>query len=161
MDLSPVAPRPLLHIVENMRDSDRREIFATRWTEDAAALASDTLAVPGPKWIAGKDGPIAAIGAAPRWPGVWSVWMFATPRFPEIGGTLTRFVRRRIIPMLVDAGAHRAECYSIEGHDEAHRWLEFLGAKRSEPIPNFGKGGETFYCYSWAREDVHFRGRKG
>lgn len=154
MNLAPLTQRSILYVADRMRDDDRREIFATRWADSPSQLAVDCLAAPGFKWVAHDDQPIAALGAIPRWPGVWSVWMFATDEFPRIGATLTRFVRRRMIPMLLEAGAHRAECLSIEGHDTAHRWLEFLGAKRSEPIMGLGKSGETFYCYSWARDDV-------
>src|SRR3546814_15202527 len=62
-----------------------------------------------------------------------------------------------MIPALVEVGAHRAECHSMEGHAEAHAWLELLGAEREGVRPRFGKNGEGFVCFSWRRENVHRR----
>ncbi len=136
-----------------MREWDRREIFATRWAEDPAELAVDCWRARENAWIARRDEdspPVAAVGAIQRWPSVWSVWMFATP---QIGGcrlSLHRFVVRDMIPALRGSGARRADCMSMDGHTDAHQWLERLGARRTaEPFVNWGRGGETFWQYYW------------
>lgn len=148
-----VADRPtLLYVAERMREWDRREIYATRWTEGPSALADSLLAPHNIAWIAGIEEPIAALGAYPAWPGVWSVWMFATDNFPQIGYPLTKFIKKRMIPTLA-SHAHRAECRSIEGHEAAHRWLENLGAEREATLRGFGRNGETFHLYRWLRTD--------
>ena len=141
----------LLYIAERMRDWDRREIYAARWTDDPFPLAAECLTYGDFTWIAGRERPIAFIGAAPMHPGVWSVLMFATEEFDRIRLSLTKHVIRVMIPALVNVGAHRAECHSLEGHEEAHRWLEALGAKRESVRPGFGKNGEDFVCFSWRR----------
>lgn len=143
-----------LYVVENMRDWDRREVFAGRWTDDPYPVAAE-LAACDFAWLAGTDRPIAAVGAFPKWPGVWSVLMIATDEFRSIHLSLTKFVKRVIIPTLVESGAHRAECHSLEGHEEAHRWLELLGARREGTCYGYGRNGENFHCYVWSREDVH------
>jgi hypothetical protein len=135
-------------IAENMREWDRREIYATRWDESPLALAADCLRVSGLAWTADD---IVAIGAMPAWPGVWSVWMFATPEFPRIGLPLTRWAKREMIPAVARAGAHRAQCQSMAGHTEAHRWLETLGARiEGGPLVGYGRCREDFYTFVWS-----------
>lgn len=136
----------LLTIGEGMRLADRREIFATRFDDDVAALIMDLLeSEPIGAVIAGKDNaPIAALGGIEMWPGNWSVWMFATDRWPEVAKETTCFVRRILWPALLRLGLRRGECRSALDHEVAHRWLRFLGAEVEAIYPAFGKGGEAF-----------------
>lgn len=146
----------LLHIVRNMREWDRREIFATEWSDDPEKFTDKTLAYAGEfAWLAGTDRPIAAIGAGACWPGMWRVWMFATDDFRQIGLGLTKFVRKVMIPALLgDPNFQRAECYSMVGHDTAHAWLKVLGAQQiGPPVERYGKNGEDFLIFRWLRED--------
>lgn len=144
----------VLYVCHNLREWDRKELFATRFDNDPDRLAMDVMGW-GPFWwvaggeVDGRDRAIAVIGATLIWPGVWSVGMFATDDFPRIGLPLTRWVRRRMIPAIVQQGIHRGECRSMEGHEAAHRWLETLGAKREGELKGYGKGGETFFTYTW------------
>jgi hypothetical protein len=143
----------LLFVVQNMRQRDRSEVFATRWDDSSESLTDDLIAGGEFAWIAGVPGkPIAAFGAAPVWNGVWAVWMVATDDWPEVALEVTRFIKRVMIQTLKDIGAHRAECRSWEGHPQAHRWLEMLGAKKESEIENFGRNGERFYLYCWTKE---------
>lgn len=144
----------VLYVTRNMREWDRREIFATRFNDDPDQLAMDVMRW-GPFWwvagaeVDGRDRAIAVIGATEVWPGMWSVGMFATDDFHHIGLPLTRWVRRSMIPAIVKQGIRRGECRSIEGHEVAHRWLEMLGAKPEGELKAYGKGGETFITYVW------------
>ncbi len=148
-------PLDALHVATHMRDWDRKEIFATRWNDDVNDLAEDCCMVGSFAWVVyGETEPVALVGAHPVHPGVWGVWMFATDNFHQVSISLTKFVKRVMIPALVKAGAHRAECKSMEGHEEAHKWLEFLGAKRESTLKEFGKDGQDFHTYVWRREDV-------
>lgn len=157
MILEPPTFDTTLYVAERMREWDRREIFAARWNDDPFPLAAECQLYGSFTWIASLDRPIAFIGAAPIHPGVWSVLMFATDEFRKIRLSLTKHVKRVMIPALVEVGAHRAECHSMEGHDEAHAWLELLGAEREGVRPRFGKNGEDFVCFSWRRENVRRR----
>lgn len=140
----------VLYITHHLRDWDRKELFATRFDDDPDRLAMDVMGWGPFWWVAGQDRAIAVVGATQLWPGVWSAGMFATDEFPKIGLSLTKFVRQRMIPALVQEGIKRAECRSIEGHSMAHRWLEVLGARREgDGHRSFGKGGETFFTYAW------------
>lgn len=137
----------VLFITRHLREKDRRELFATRWDDDADRLAMDVMRWGENWWVAGDGRAIAVVGATETWPGVWSAGMFATDEFPRIGLSLTRAVRRRIIPHVVSQGAKRIECRSIEGHDIAHRWLASLGFAKEAEHKRYGKGGETFFTF--------------
>lgn len=137
------------YVARRLRDADRREVFATRWAASEKALAQDMAASP-LGWVAVADyGPVAAVGAIPRWPGVWSVWMLATDDFPKCRFSLTRHVRSVIIPALRETGAHRAECASLASHIEAHAWLRYLGAEKEATLRGYGRNGEDFLLFVW------------
>jgi hypothetical protein len=136
-------------VCANLRESDRREINALHWDEDPDRLVRSVLYCPDAAWLAWIDSrPVAAVGATPMWPGVWSVWAFGTDEFRQVGLLLTKHVRRFIIPMIQRASGHRAECKTIEGHHEAHRWLESFGLQREGTHPGYGRNGETFHTYA-------------
>jgi len=146
-------------VVRDMREADAREIWATRAVEDPAALALEVV-----RWsrfgavAVARDGtPVAAIGAVEGWPGVWQVWMFATPRWPEVALGVTRWARRVLMPALMAAGAHRAECRSLAENAGAHRWLASLGAHAEARHAGYGKRREDFITFAWRRVDVHFQ----
>lgn len=151
MRLARINHSDLLYVADNMREWDRREVFATRWDDNAAELVDVIMAGGEFGWVAGEDLPIAAFGAVPTWQGNWQVWMFATDRWPEVALGVTRFIKKVMIPALEEAGCHRAECRSMEGHEVAHKWLESLGADKESELPNYGRNGETFYLYRWTR----------
>jgi hypothetical protein len=141
----------LTTIAENMRPWDRAEIFATRWNDSVDELARDAMSSYDFGWIASHEGtPVCAIGGIPIHPGVWSVWMFATPDFEKIRVSLTRFALRQIKPVLMDV-SRRVECRSMEGHQDAQKWLEFLGMSREAVLPQYGRNGETFLLYSYTQ----------
>lgn len=147
-------PEMVRHVAHNMREWDRREIFATRSDDDPDALAAAALACGRISWVAGRgEEPIAAFGCAPLWPGVWSMWLFATDDFHQIGIYVTRLVVKSIVPMMFDAGAHRLEARSMEGHTDAQRWLEVIGAQREGgPLRGYGRKGQDFHVYTWHPE---------
>lgn len=144
-------------IVANLREADRRELAAQRWTDDLTSVPGDIINHCGPfMWVVEYEGvPVAAVGAVQQWPGVVSAWMFATDSFPKVGFYLTKFIKKAMIPSLVRLGCHRCEARSIEGHTEAHRWLRLLGATEECRLKRYGKGGEDFLVFRWDRPDVH------
>ena len=150
MELIPLNYGNLLYIAKNMRAADKEELYATRWNEDPVELTQDGMAIPNMSWIAVHDGePIAAFGAIPIHPRVWSVWMFATDKWPKVALGVTKFIKRKLIPDLKSTGALRAECKSHFRHSVAHKWLEMLGATKESTLENYGKNGEDFYLYKW------------
>ena len=148
--IHPLDADAVTHVCVHMRDTDRAEIFATRYDDDAAAVAAATVALARFGCVAWSDDePVAVACAMPLWPNVWSVGMYATERWPRVAGATTRWIKRRLIPDLIAAGAHRAECRSLATHAAAHRWLERLGAVREAALADCGRNRETFYLYAW------------
>lgn len=144
-----------LRVVQNLRDRDRDEIFATRWTDDPAAVARDVVATGDFRWGAYVDGrPVALIGAFPRWPRVWTMWAFGTDEWDKVVLALTRHARRFMMPAIFNSGAIRADCYALASHHDARRWLVYLGAAPEKFLDNYGKNGEKFVCYCWTREQA-------
>lgn len=150
----PLTYEDALYVARRMRSEDRRELEAIRGAllmdERVAMDCSLALEYGGIGYVAYWDDiPVATIGAIPVHYGVWSVYMFATEHLSKIGLGLTRWVKNSFVPGLVAAGAHRLQCESIEGHDDAHAWMKTFGAKNEGALPKFGIGQETFYRFAW------------
>jgi hypothetical protein len=140
----------MLWITSRMREADREEIYATRWDSNPKLLATDALTFPAMTWIAADDNePVAAGGAIPLHPGVWSMWMFATDKWRNVALGATKHAKRVLIPKLREGGAHRLECKSHSRHDVAHKWLEMLGAKPESTLVGYGKQEENFILFTW------------
>jgi hypothetical protein len=140
-------------LCRNLRDADRREAFACRFDpnpDKLAVWAYETWGAFSFMVLDNDNVPAAFIGATELWPGVSSAWMLTTDRFDSVGVALTRWVRRVMIPAIVEGGCRRLEANSIEGHDVAHRWLEHLGAVREGTKAGYGKNGEDFHIYKWS-----------
>lgn len=151
----------LAYIAHNMREIDKREVFAGRYT-DPDALAIDALTVPGFTDIAWLDAlPVAAIGGREQWPGVWNVWCWGTDSFARVKFTLSKHIIRTLVPAMINNGGWRGQCYSHEDHAEAHAWLEWLGFEREAVMRQFGRDGSDFFLYVWRHDHVHGWGRRG
>jgi hypothetical protein len=139
-----------LHIVANLREWDRREIFACKWSDDPELVANQVVNIPGPKWMAlCDDRPAALMGCMPLWPGVFAPWCFGTDDFRRVSLLLTRLGRRAIIPGVRASGGHRMEAKSLDGHEDAQAWLErCFGFEREATHRGYGRAGETFHTYA-------------
>lgn len=137
------------YIFRNLREGDRHELLALRWDDDIDKAAAQAFMYWGEhgKVAYWGDEPVAYFGLTPLWPGVWSAWMMATDKFQHIGFGLTRYIKTVTIPSVIEAGCHRVEARSIEGHDVAHKWLEKLGGKLEGIQKGYGKNGEAFYTF--------------
>jgi hypothetical protein len=161
VELCPAEEGPLFYIIAHMRECDRREIFCTRWDDDPASLADDCMNVIGRAnsltVLATLDRePVAVLGAVETWPGTWDVWCFGTDQFEKVAFTLTKYVRRTLIPALLVRGLRRGHCRSLADHVKAHAWLRELGAKSEDerPMKSWGKNGEDFVMFEWHRHDL-------
>lgn len=142
----------IVYIARNMRDLDAEEIFPLTWTGKPEDLAAMSIAAGGISTVALSDGvPVAAYGAYLGRPKCWTVWMFATDRWSEVALPVTRDIKRNMMPAMLEGGAVRADCWSMDGHDIAHRWLECLGAIRECSVEDYGPTRKIFHCYSWTR----------
>ena len=146
----------LAYVVRHMRRDDRREIFATRWRQDEQEFAQQLYEGTNFGQLAlSHDGtPVAAFGAVEMWPGVWSVWLFATDDWPAVAAKVTRHLRRQFIPFILSKHAHRAECMAIADRPVVHRWLKYLGAQPEAVLRKYGKNQEDFILFSWEKKYV-------
>lgn len=149
--IRPITLEDTARVAAKMRDIDRREICALHGTDDPVEATSTLRFLRHIGATVWRDEPICAIGAVFMWPGVVSVFMFATDRWPEVAIETTRFVRKTLLPTLCEAGVHRLQCYSLDSHIEAHRWLRFLGADRETTEPEFGKNRENYVLFTMSR----------
>lgn len=141
-------------IAERMRESDRTEIFATRWSSNPDELAAGVMQVDDFVWTARVDDePVAVIGARPLWPNVWTVFAFGTDRWGEAALTLSKHVKRFMRPALVAHGVHLALCWSDRRHTDAHGWLKLLGAREEASIAGYGKHKEDFLMFAFRPTD--------
>jgi hypothetical protein len=156
LQISEVTPDDVSYVASRMRDSDYREFFALSYAETRYQLVEDLVRRYGHNdavITAKHDGePIAIGGTHQVRPNVITLSFFATNKLPQIGLSLTRFITKNLMPRLESAGVHRFECVSIEGHDEAHRWIETLGLKpETGRLLGYGKAQETFIQFSKVR----------
>jgi len=165
MKITRPAYKDCLYVCRHLRLQDRAEVLATHWSKDASDLAHPIAFSREPlAWcMHGIDGePVCLLGANQLWPGMWAPWAMATPRFDEIGWAVTRFVKRTMIPAMVDLGFNRAECRTLETNTDAQRWLERLGAIRESENPRVGRDNQTFFTYVFypenCRRDLYSRG---
>lgn len=149
--IRPITPEDVAAVAAKMRDIDRREICALAGTDDPVQATSYLPLFNHIGATVYKDEPIAVVGAMFLWPGVVSVFMFATDRWREVAIETTRFVKNILLPSLRDAGVHRLQCYSLADHYEAHNWLRYLGADREVPEPEYGKNRENYVLFVMSR----------
>lgn len=131
-----------------MREADYEEIWGGRVGSDAD-LARDS-AKAHLSYVASVDtDPICLFGATEDHPGVWQAFMFATDRWAEVGREVTKFLKTTMIPGLENLGVHRVHCYSHANHQDAHRWLTFLGAEQEARLKAFGSDGSDYFVFTW------------
>lgn len=138
------------NVALRMRESDFDEFSAISSVGTREEMA-DTLAarITDPIGVY-RNGEAVAIGAMVETrPNVATLLFFATDEFPLVALELTRFVRQRLLPKYVEAGFHRFECVSIEGHTAAHRWIKILGLEFEAYMPRYGRDGQAFYQFAW------------
>lgn len=151
--LSPASLASVYTVLLNAREADKTELFATEFDPDPFALAQRIIALPGFSWAAWMGlRPVACFGAATIHPGVCSVWAAGTEEFQRVGRLVTKHVRKVMIPQLIDAGMHRAECRVMASNREARRWVEHLGATQEAVLVGFGSRQEDFILYAWYNE---------
>jgi len=152
-------PRDLCFVAANLREADRREVFATAVLESATAAAMLSWYASGPEWCwtAWMDGqPHAAFGvsrASPFQPHLRSAWAWGTSRFIRCAPAITRFCKIEWPRRLIGEGVTRVEIRSLKDHDLAHRWLKALPARYEGEMTGYGVNGESFELWAFIKED--------
>lgn len=159
-----VAPNPtnIRHIVENMRERDRREIMALRWDDSAPLFMNEVVEFAGAMWrVWEKDGePVAIGGVTPMRPGVVLVGAFGTAQWRCAVRQIITWGRNWVIPRLLAANFHRGEAYALASNTDSRKFIEALGGEIEAVLHHYGREREDFLLYTWRLDDVH-RWRRG
>lgn len=151
--------RDLCFVAANLRNEDRREIFATARLESATEAAMLSWLSSGPDWcwtVWLGDQPHAAFGISAVshfQPHMRTAWAWGSSRFKRCVPTITRFVRSEWPSRLLGDGVTRVEVRSLKGHDLAHKWLSGLRARKECDLPEYGVNGETFELWAFTKKD--------
>lgn len=155
MRVEVTTPENVRYVADRMRDSDYREFAAVSYAKDRKQLANIMVEMygnhVGGMCVYDNEEAIGVGAMVEGRPNVVTLMFFATDKLPKIAYPLTRFIKHTVFPRYRENGVHRIECISIDGHDEAHRWIEVLGLKREARFEAFGKGGETFHQFAWVK----------
>jgi hypothetical protein len=145
---------PLLHVIGNMREIDRREVDACSPGEPAmhrARRIRDATTHGALFWFDGE--PVAACGSAPIRSGVVALWALGTDAWPRVVMAMTRWLCRDMAPLLIAHGVHRVQCLSLSERMDTYKWVRRMGARQEAVIPGFGSRGENFTLYAWTAAD--------
>lgn len=146
------------HVARHMRPGDVREFLPLTHAATPAELA-DLMVQLYSDHDAGysfhdDQGPVGIGAMVEGRPNVVTLLFFATERFAGIALPVARFTKQRLFPTYRRDGVHRIEAVSIDGYDEAHRWIKLVGMKHEAALHGYGKGGETYHQFAWVDDRV-------
>jgi len=139
-----------IYVARNMREDDRAEVMATRWSDDPYDFAADCMRLPGVRLVARSgDGVPVAIGGVANWqPGVGQAWLVGTADVGLIGSEIAKSCRKSIEALFDTGTIHRIQAFSAATHTRAHRWLKAIGLHEESRLPMYGKNGEEFIIFA-------------
>lgn len=145
----------LVFIARMMRRRDREEMAATRGARfDPDDLAIEAHRSEWKKVAYGRhDLPVLALGARTLYPGVVTVWGFGTDRYREAIVEMTKYARAVIVPELLAAGMHRAQCLVHPNNRASQRWLGKLGFGAEARLRDMGTHREDLLLFAWVLRD--------
>jgi len=141
-------PEDVQIIAENMRESDKNEIWASDNITPMQAVTTSFRTAAACWTIVSRDNPVAMFGMCPvTWAGQEAfVWLLATKDFCKISGKFLKRSRAFIKIML--------ECYPYLHNyvdcrnTQSIKWLEFCGAKFNPP-QEFGIEHKMFQYFEF------------
>lgn len=143
----------LEYVCMNMREEDKREIFALRAHDSPLQLAAEAHAAIKNLgrgrlgWWQGR--PVAACAFTESWPGCWEIWMFGTSDFKNVAIEMVRWFRKEANDILSICAGRRLQCDSMATHEEAHKLIKAAGGIEEARFHAYGKGGEDFIRFTW------------
>lgn len=150
--------RTILYVLKNLRIDDQAEMLATQGETYPAEFARAISALDkrkGLSFVAWHDDlPACVWGAYVMTPRCLSVWAFGTDDFRHVIRPVTRHIRIAMIPSLLKAGYHRAECRALATRHDTRRWLTMLGFKAEAVLSGFGVRREDFILFAWTADEA-------
>jgi|GEM_PF-5574470 len=151
----------VIEVCRNMREWDRREIFALREYDSAMDLAMEIYALRRQFTLFNilrthEAGPaVAVFGVVPRHPGVATVGLFATPEFSRIAAATVFWIREHVRWHLFrNTDLHRLECKVLCGHRSAERFVRYCGARSEGIRAAIGRNREDYQEFVWLRSEL-------
>lgn len=148
----------MLHVLTHLRPADRLEIEAVRGRIDAVEMATQlsklVLIGEGTMFVdRSTNEPVACLGSYPMTPSCAGCWAFGTDKWDQVVATVTKHIRRTMIPALLRSKFHRAECRALSSRDDTRRWLTGLGWREEAVLSGFGVRREDFTLFAWLADE--------
>jgi len=156
MILESLKPNDVFDVAYRMRDRDFEEISLPHKTDDRKKVA--TLLMDGLSscyangWTMcsdrGKRVAIVAWSKNPEKITSAQVGFFATDDFNRMRYTISKTLRSNIPHWATQDNLRFLQCQSLEEYKTAHEWMEFLGFKRGDMLPNWRDTGRNYINFS-------------
>lgn len=146
-------------IVENLSERSRSEYLNFRWDDDLSSMAVEACQYSDYSYTLHNDEgtPLAFASARPVWPGRWGCWIFFADGVEEIWLSLTKWLQRKFLASMADAGADRIDCISLAGDESVDKWFEKTLKGHKECVKlSYGKDGEDYNVWVWRKELSNF-----
>lgn len=140
------------YVLTRLRARDSRELEECGFdvAQASTALTAASVLV----GIFHKDAAAAAVVAFHQLtPKALAVSLLATEDWPHVARDVFRWGVREARPRLLAMGYERAECRTMEGHDDAVALLERFGFVKECRLDRYGASGIAFWQYAWRLGD--------
>ena len=143
-------PETVLNAAKRISNVDKIDLGMVSFEEnieDICLSLLDMCDTSGYCWVFSYNGqPEAFYGVCETLPGIWSVFEFGTKNFYKIKYTVTKFIKKRVIPIVVAKNARKAVAL-VRG--DGNKWLQFLGANIEVVLKGWGKDGSNYTMLTW------------
>jgi len=155
IEITDAKPNDIALIAALLCDEDVKEMSCTRRVGDVVRLVSDTMESEYCKVVTDAGLPIMAFGAKrfPFDPGFAFVWGFKTDLGWRAGRSVTKHIKRTMIPALRASGVSRAACLVHRENGTSCRWLSHLGFA-PKATPGVGSPHRDLILYFWDDVDA-------
>jgi hypothetical protein len=143
----------LLYVGVWMCESDWNELALTRDPNDYVRLAHDAWESEFKYVVLDNALPVFAFGAK-QLGDTALVWGFKTDDGCKSVGTVTKFIRRTMIPALRDAGVRKAVCIVDPDNRASQIWLRHLGFTPRATSRDFGTRQEDVLLFQRDEPDA-------
>jgi hypothetical protein len=145
----------LITIGEGLCAADRHELAVTRNLDDPWMLAFDAAKSRICKVVLDEAEPVFAFGANPVSRDIAVVWGFKTERGWSSILTVTKYIRKIMIPELRAIGIRRAACLVHPDNVRSQRWLTLLGFRSKATLRGFGPRRQEMLLFQRDEPDAH------
>ena len=162
VEIRPLNLADVLHVCSRMRQQDWEEVLnlLPRAVSKAETVAMICMQVTKIGFVAVIDGePAGVVQIAEILDGTYRIGMFGTNRLPEVALDLA-CAFFDCVPDMLDEGATYCEAQADALHDEAHKFLRFVGFSKRAILPGYGSHGRDIALFTMTKGEAHVHGRR-